>query len=485
MTDDCNSLDLITEQRGIVNPNYPGFQHLAHTLDYTIKVTSSSSLASTSSTSTSSDAELSEDEAIDPIAIDNDNNNNNNNINGETEEDCRMLDQIDNVNRLDSFENVQKVFYDKPVLNLTLDHEETLTLDHEESLTTTAEDTNLIVDDKIDINNLSKVDLNLKEELEESVDKLKISKELTPSTTNTTASGYNIVQAPNMTATVASVHTNQMFSLNMKDMSTTYTDIEESYVSDSINLTLDTSFFKETIYDKICEKFRANFTKNRDGSDVMMLEDGTCYNVKFSDAFLSGIHDTVDDLKEKFDEKLETIQIMDNDAKSSIVPDEKNKTYCKEDLTKEINEKDEDGGMVPRKKEKMDTNRIKKRRDLIQQNGCTMAIQRRDNNSRNHHHKHHHHHHHHHHRDNLNRRSLPINGQCDMNDSSDIMGLYCKIIVANFYKFAIFVFCFFLETFDVYNIETAMPKIDLDAIECHLRAAREEERRVSFLLQAF
>ncbi|KAJ8952284.1 hypothetical protein NQ318_007452 [Aromia moschata] len=31
--------------------------------------------------------------------------------------------------------------------------------------------------------------------------------------------------------------------------------------------------------------------------------------------------------------------------------------------------------------------------------------------------------------------------------------------------------------FDVYNIETAMPKIDMEAIECHLRAAREEERR--------
>ncbi|KAJ8878537.1 hypothetical protein PR048_019115 [Dryococelus australis] len=32
--------------------------------------------------------------------------------------------------------------------------------------------------------------------------------------------------------------------------------------------------------------------------------------------------------------------------------------------------------------------------------------------------------------------------------------------------------------FDVYNIETAMPKIDLEAIEAHLRAAREEERRL-------
>lgn len=38
---------------------------------------------------------------------------------------------------------------------------------------------------------------------------------------------------------------------------------------------------------------------------------------------------------------------------------------------------------------------------------------------------------------------------------------------------------FYSGGFDVYNIETAMPKIDLDAIESHLKAAREEERRVS------
>ncbi|KAE8750469.1 hypothetical protein FOCC_FOCC002763 [Frankliniella occidentalis] len=34
--------------------------------------------------------------------------------------------------------------------------------------------------------------------------------------------------------------------------------------------------------------------------------------------------------------------------------------------------------------------------------------------------------------------------------------------------------------FDVYNIETAMPRIDLDLIESHLRAAKEEERRGNF-----
>lgn len=37
--------------------------------------------------------------------------------------------------------------------------------------------------------------------------------------------------------------------------------------------------------------------------------------------------------------------------------------------------------------------------------------------------------------------------------------------------------------FDVYNIETAMPYIDLEAIENHLIAATKEERRVSLLYQ--
>lgn len=37
-------------------------------------------------------------------------------------------------------------------------------------------------------------------------------------------------------------------------------------------------------------------------------------------------------------------------------------------------------------------------------------------------------------------------------------------------------------SFDVYNIETALPVIDLEAIENHLRAAKEQERRVSLRL---
>ncbi|KAJ6633346.1 Schwannomin-interacting protein 1 like, partial [Pseudolycoriella hygida] len=41
--------------------------------------------------------------------------------------------------------------------------------------------------------------------------------------------------------------------------------------------------------------------------------------------------------------------------------------------------------------------------------------------------------------------------------------------------------CESLASFDVYNIETALPVIDLEAIENHLKAAKEEERRVTII----
>lgn len=35
--------------------------------------------------------------------------------------------------------------------------------------------------------------------------------------------------------------------------------------------------------------------------------------------------------------------------------------------------------------------------------------------------------------------------------------------------------------FDVYNIETALPVIDMEAIEAHLEKAKEEEKKVRFI----
>lgn len=39
-----------------------------------------------------------------------------------------------------------------------------------------------------------------------------------------------------------------------------------------------------------------------------------------------------------------------------------------------------------------------------------------------------------------------------------------------------------LDGFDVYNIETALPKIDWDAMETHLLAAKDEEKRVRIIM---
>ncbi|KAJ8972576.1 hypothetical protein NQ314_000104 [Rhamnusium bicolor] len=89
------------ERRGIVNPNYPGFQHLAHTLDYSIKASSDTDFTDDDFECESLTAKLQAEANV----------NNNNNV-----EDTDY--QIDSVNRLDSVENIQKVFYDKPVFNI-------------------------------------------------------------------------------------------------------------------------------------------------------------------------------------------------------------------------------------------------------------------------------------------------------------------------------------------------------------------------------
>ncbi|KAK9872321.1 hypothetical protein WA026_017129 [Henosepilachna vigintioctopunctata] len=103
----------ILQRRGIVNPNYPGFQRFAHTLDYSIKVSSD-----TDFTDDDYECELASTENRSQYIEKNDDFNNINNNNNVEETDECLIDKVDSVNRLDSVENIQKVFYDKPVLNL-------------------------------------------------------------------------------------------------------------------------------------------------------------------------------------------------------------------------------------------------------------------------------------------------------------------------------------------------------------------------------
>lgn len=90
--------------RGIVNPNYPGFQHLADQLHQ-------------------SDTDDTEEDGVTGSSNNNYNNNNNNN-NGDEDNngsDIVIESKIDSVNHLDSVENFQKAFYDKPKFNIPVD----------------------------------------------------------------------------------------------------------------------------------------------------------------------------------------------------------------------------------------------------------------------------------------------------------------------------------------------------------------------------
>jgi hypothetical protein len=97
--------------RGIVNPNYPGFQHLARHLLH----------------SDTDDTEEDGDACNNNNSSNNNNiykNNNNNNNNGrEHTDDCLSVieSKIDSVNHLDSVENFQKHFYDKPKFNIPVE----------------------------------------------------------------------------------------------------------------------------------------------------------------------------------------------------------------------------------------------------------------------------------------------------------------------------------------------------------------------------
>jgi hypothetical protein len=132
------------QRRGIVNPNYPGFQHLAHTLDYGIKASSDTDF-------TDDDFEC---ESLSTAKTDVNNINNNN-----VEDTDYQIDHIDSVNRLDSVENIQKVFYDKPVFNI---HEECGNRSDSDS----SGNSNQTSDEDTEISVAQKVELNIKTEEE-------------------------------------------------------------------------------------------------------------------------------------------------------------------------------------------------------------------------------------------------------------------------------------------------------------------------------
>ncbi|CAH1117589.1 unnamed protein product [Phaedon cochleariae] len=423
---------ILPQRRGIVNPNYPGFQHLAHTL--------------------ASDADYTDDD-LDFAQPDAEANNNN-----VTETDYK----IDSVNRLDSVENIQKVFYDKPAFNIEQEDGNDQESDSASGNSNNSdEDTEIQVPLNINVDEKGvskdivgdfsgeieaalvrgtfhknevfedpfqppKLETAVVQQLEEVVEKLLVIKEVEPSITK-----YNI--EPNIEEPFSKLSPTKQFPLHQ-------------VLDDTISIkNSDTmAVLQENL------------------SFIVRLDDPI--KMKLGDAFLSKGTETIEAPVQKENLHLshtlnfETEMEVDNEVmkKSELSRKDSNREqeeldcrikkikadsedieeFRKENLTRDFKEKEEDSA-VPRKKEKVDTF-LKKRRDYNQEFGSLITFPRRENGVRN--------------RDPINRRSVPMVREKKRNNDA-------------------------LGGFDVYNIETAMPKIDLEAIECHLRAAREEERR--------
>ncbi|XP_031343872.1 uncharacterized protein PF11_0213 isoform X2 [Photinus pyralis] len=482
------------QRRGIVNPNYPGFQHLAHTLDYTIK---------TSSDTDFTDDDFDYDSSTTKLTAEENNINNNN-------EDVEY--KIDSVNRLDSVENIQKVFYDKPVFNIPLNlkgenceseeasatnsnsnqgsdddfevatphsilfniHSDEIALNKDEGLEShvtvddltgdSSDSSNLPVSSQTEIVNKNQIEFALERvienELKEAIEKLSTTSNLEPSAIkyniepNTdqpfnksqeqiVVKSVNVEEAPTIiqTANMAAMSCMHLPSANVKPLTKSDSFKENIKIAEIESL----DYAKDAYSRKISDAFLSEVSEDLGG--VLQVA-SNFFNSADLNANSKKIHEPqtmeVKPWKTRRDSNRDVEEFEEitrnkrfNEKLDGYKGDEVEK-FCKEDKTKDDKEKDEDT-VIPRKKEKIETTYIKKRRDYNQQFGSLITVPRREFGGKS--------------RDTVNRRSTPTIRDKKKQSPESLGG------------------------FDVYNIETAMPKIDLDAIETHLRAAREEERR--------
>ncbi|XP_044743289.1 putative uncharacterized protein DDB_G0282133 [Chrysoperla carnea] len=524
-------------RRGIVNPNYPGFQHLAHTLEYSIKTTHTSDTDFT-------DDDLDLDQSLSPQPptslilnninnnTNNNNNNNNNNeevVGGGGDSGVSIVDEgeefkIDSVNRLDSVENISKVFYDKPKFNLPLEESDVteaattevlniINVEEHENNSACA----LIIDTQTGLN-IKNDDLSLKETnttvidecacadpIETSIVKeefqsdkqvnvddiqaqLKETDEVTIKSNENTCAPASVIVKDDISIS-QSISIDDIigdFGKELEqelDRRIELNQIEKAIVKLAISPDKDKepAAFKYNIEPNVNEPFKTvskdelikpTEIKRVDKMDTMIHQHQTAPPImehkiniltplmfhhhypetiksKMADAFLS---DTRDDIvpfeKPSLDSNRQTesqkIKKTIYVEQPKISPVEK---FCKEDLTKNEKEKDElEENVVPRKKEKMEINH--------HASALNTTVVRRELSGRNR-------------SDSIvNRRSAPASTTQRSSNSSGATGADKKRTSPDIFG-----------GFDVYNIETAMPNIDLDAIETHLRAAREEERR--------
>lgn len=454
---------------------------MAHTLDYSIKVCS--------------DTDFTDDDLdTDPINTKINDPNNINNNNNNNEEDLEY--KIDSVNRLDSVENIQKVFYDKPKLNIPLDplerdpEKRNNCVDEEGSSSNTGsyEDLEGNLQDVSDpdesnhedgkigagetiIGDFGKeieqefgriVERGIEKDLEEAVEKLSVATDLSPSALKyniepNTQEPFEKINSIDLLETVTAQEKVEVFlessnqevlePLNIKqnakdlpkpvtyfkeiDKPLKYVDIklenQEVLIESSnlgevepLNFTLQTPQYPETVNiqpelspideyenqeipEPLLEEIKmkpeilpeTTILVNKSPTNMEVVLPNAFHEnmkVKITDALLSNAQDLIKNLEKDLfanQEKMDFEPVKDNRKEEMKIEMEK---YSKEEKTKNDVEKDEDS-MVPRKKEKMELNFVKKRRSPGQMMGSLVNIPRRDLGKN---------------RDNImNRRSLP------------------------------------------------------------------------------
>ncbi|XP_066580951.1 schwannomin-interacting protein 1 homolog [Prorops nasuta] len=397
--------------RGIVNPNYPGFQHLAPSL--------------------LSDTDLTEDECepysdyprqnqteqltTDPNDDDNNNNNSNNNNN--------HIDE--SINHLCGQESERKLFYEKPKFNIQVMNDMTVTSLYE---------TPIVPSTKKCINYVK------------SVQDSRSSEEITTQERDTTLD-IAIEAEPRVAALDQEELVVENFSHEREipldvEVVELSTSVKESPQFPEIEEILDSAKTSEIgeLDDLIVEQIDLI----REAKELPLPRNNKIGKATDLSASGSG-DDSEPDVDSYWKEgKLEEIDLLSSIGRDIGVNLEKYVQpvpdvvamepvdHSRSDLIKEIEPINEDTNKIiektlpesadARKKEKMARNQAKRRQQQQYHQSRSTNSQRRSD----------------------KRRTDLENGTGG---------------------------------FDVYNIETAMPKIDLDAIESHLKAAKEEERR--------
>lgn len=337
------------------------------------------------------------------------------------------------MNRLDSVENIQKVFYDKPVFV------EAASLNNSNESNSSEGSVNSIQnssDDDSELRTTPNIEFNIKADetairLGDRIDAKEIlSSEQAPEritlvnkVTNLQGKEYAVPcilteegeeklleRAPTLHEIQEAVEKISLAN-DLAPSATKYTiepNIEQpldksipTVLNDSKTVTMST--LVQTVSIEKPSETRIKIKLTQPDNDTIP------YKMNISDAFLSNVSENIPLVHQKLfspnndiDMLLETAKRRDSNRDAEEQQHEQTKIqkrddevekFCKEDKTKDEQEKDEDSA-VPRKKEKVEISCMKKRRDYNNQTPSLITIPRREMGGRN--------------RDSLNRRSMPI-----------------------------------------------------------------------------